>query len=127
MHNLWRRSLLPFGRSALGRSSPSRASLAPTVDRVILWKRLALVRSNPETADHHLQLIAQPRQFNARCSGFIAGGGGLFGHIAYVDDAAADLFGHGALLLGGSGDLLVHRLDVGHRASDVSQRGTGLA
>ena len=77
--------------------------------------------SNPEVAYHHLQLITQPRQFNTGGSGFVAGGSGLFGHVAYVNDAAADLFGHGALLLGSGSDLLVHRLDVGHRAGDVFQ------
>ena len=79
------------------------------------------MRSNPEVTHHLLQLTTQPRQFNAGRRGFIAGGGGLFGHVAHVDDAAADLFGHGALLFGGRGDLLVHRLDVGHRAGDVFQ------
>ena len=72
-------------------------------------------------AHHFLQLIAQPCQFNTGRCGLVAGGGGLFGHVAHVDDAAADLFGHGALLFGGGGDLLVHRLDVGHRAGDVFQ------
>ena len=80
-----------------------------------------MVGSNPEMTHHHLQLIPQSRQFNAGLGGLIARRSRLLRHIAHVDDAAADLLGHGALLFGRRGDLLVHRLDVGHRAGDALQ------
>src|SRR5690606_23127990 len=47
--------------------------------------------------------------------------------VAYAADAAADLLGDHALLFGGGGDLLVHRLDVGNPLVDATQRGAGLA
>nr|GFD58581.1 hypothetical protein [Tanacetum cinerariifolium] len=53
-------------------------------------------------------------QFDAGRGGFFTGGGGLLGDVADVEDTAADFFGHRALLLGRSGDLLVHRLNVRH-------------
>lgn len=47
-----------------------------------------------EVTDQHLQLIAQPGKFDAGRSGFFAGGSSLLGHVAHINDAAADLFGH---------------------------------
>ncbi|MNL12156.1 hypothetical protein D3C87_1330180 [compost metagenome] len=77
--------------------------------------------SNAEVTHHLLQLIPQPRQFDTGRRCLVAGRSGLFRHVAHVDDAAADLFGHGALLFGGSGDLLVHRLNRRDGAGDAFQ------
>ena len=63
-------------------------------------------------ADHRLQLPAQARQPDAGRSGFFAGRSGLLGHIAHVDDAAADFFSNRALLFSGVNLLTAWRLKV---------------
>ncbi len=50
----------------------------------------------------------------------------MLGHIADVNDAAADFLSYGTLLLGCGSDLLVHCLNVGDRLGNTAQRCTRL-
>ena len=51
---------------------------------------------------------------------------GLLGAFADGHDAPADLLGNGTLLLGGSGDLMVHAVDPLDHGDDRAYRVTGL-
>jgi RsmE family RNA methyltransferase len=77
--------------------------------------------SDLEATYQALQVNPQARQLGTGSRSFFAGRRGLFGNVPHVEHAAVDLFGHGALLLGGGGDLLVHRLDRRDGTGDVLQ------
>ena len=70
-------------------------------------------------------MTSQSRQFDTRGCRFLAGRCRLFGDITYVQYAAGNFLGDGALLLSCGRDLLVHALDGRDGERDVFQGTAG--